>query len=86
MQQVYNLFDPSKQDRYGRVNAEKTVALTEDQALIAQIQGWRVTNLTELHGITVTQWHKMKDQYLPITEAEQDCMKLRTAINTRIPK
>jgi hypothetical protein len=61
MRQVYNLFDPSKEDRYGRVNAERTVALTEDQALIAQIQGWRVTNLTERHGITVDQWQKMEE-------------------------
>lgn len=60
IEQVYNLFDPHKV----RQTAEETVALTPDQALIKQIQGYRVVNLTERHGITAEQWRKGRDSLL----------------------
>ena len=52
---VYNLFGKNPK------LADETVIMTRNQALVKQIEGYRVVNITEAHGITPENYRKSRD-------------------------
>lgn len=52
---VYNLFGKNPK------LAEETVIMTRNEALVKQIEGYRVVNITEAHGITPENYEKGRD-------------------------
>jgi len=52
---VYNLIPT------GSKKARSTKVMTEYQALMCQLQGFEVVNITELHGITPERFNKKKE-------------------------
>ena len=63
---VYNLFGKNPK------LAEETVILTEREALVKQIEGYRVVNLTEAHGITPENYEKGREILKTVDMDEYD--------------